>query len=361
MNLAFITGSRSEYGIFKPIIEKLIDTDYDISILAHGVHFLSSYGYTIREIRADNISNLVEIRSFDENCNKSQEFTLTVSSFCQHFELSHYDFVFIIGDRLESYAAALSAHFMKIPIIHQGGGNLTSGSTDDIYRYNITNLSDYHLASSLEAFNRLKMLPNINNNIIMTGSPAISSVKNFLKTPINIRNYIKSIGSDYALITFHSVTSVKENIVEIMKACVSYILGKGCDVLITHPNNDEGSIEILSFIKSIEHHEGVWSVPNLGSDVYYAAINDCKFVIGNSSSGIIEVPYFNKININVGSRQKGRTFDKSIVDVKASISSVISALENNFKNGWKAGHCAEIYGSGDSSIKIKELLHRLDN
>lgn len=361
MKLAFFTGARSEYGIIRKLVLSVIeDNFFDVSIIVSGLHLLKEYGYTVTEIEKDNMPISFKISIYNENKKPDYcDFSSAINKFSTHLNEVQYDAVFVVGDRFEAYAFALAAHFTNTPIIHSGGGTITQGAMDNIYRYNITNLSTYHFATSEGNFKRLLSIPIINKeNTYFTGSVAIDSITDFLSKRHNsIEDAIPGIKRDkYVLITFHSVTNSFEPTDLLLKFSVDLIIENGHQVLITFPNNDPGADKIIDVIESFINIPNVFVVKSLGALDYYKAMFDCKFLLGNSSSGIIEAAYFNKFVINVGARQEGREKDANVIDVDPDFiqleKSIVLLLEKDLykpKNN-------KIYGDGNSILKIIKIL-----
>jgi UDP-hydrolysing UDP-N-acetyl-D-glucosamine 2-epimerase len=362
MKIAFITGARSDYGPFRSTLKAISQDDiFDLTILAHGMHFLELFGNSINELKNDNYGRIVELNTLETNLDKCFEFTNTVDLIYNHLKENLYHLVIVVGDRLESYAASLAAHFAKIPVLHSGGGHLTRGAVDNIYRYNISNLATYHLTTSKKAYATLKKIPIIDKNkLYFTGSATVDAIKDFLVSPISIENYIPALGgNEYTLMTFHPVTLKDEPIIKMMKASVEYLLTHDVNILITYPNNDDKSQDIITYIKSIENQKGVYVMPHLGSMGYYSAIYNADFVVGNSSSGIMEVPYLKKYFVNVGSRQDGRALDRSIINVDANVKDVIDALSSLLLGNSNLVKNEELYGDGTAVEKTTQILHSI--
>ena len=360
MKLAFFTGARSEYGLLRKLISQLkSDSFFEISLLVGGMHLLEKFGNTYSEIEKDGFTIKAKIPFYSEVLSPGQdEFSRAINGIAAVLEKEKYDALFIVGDRLEAYAAALAAHFTDTPVIHSGGGTITEGAVDNIYRYNITNLANLHLATSKGNYERLKSLPVINpENVLFTGSVAIDGIREFLKQPVPIGQFVKGIKKgNFALITFHPATAAKEPLDEILAKSVELILNMNCQVLITYPNNDKGYESILSQIERYRSAKNVFIVENLGAKGYYAALNDCLFVMGNSSSGIVEAPYFHKQVINVGERQKGREKDASIMDVNANWPDVQTLVNKGFNESWPLVENNNIYGDGNSIKNVMKIL-----
>jgi|TARA_Y100000294_G_scaffold30087_1_gene25387 UDP-hydrolysing UDP-N-acetyl-D-glucosamine 2-epimerase len=362
IRIGFFTGWRCEYGLTFELL-KVIDSspDFDLLIYPNGLHFLEKYGYTISEIKNDGFRIGEEIHTYSENGDeKVFELTNSINMTYKVLKRANLDGVLVNGDRIEAYATALAAHFMKLPVFHIGGGVITEGAVDNIYRYNITNLSSVSFVTTQRAFNRLKNLEIIDkNNVHLVGSTAIDRIISFRDNPELPCRFVEGLkNKDYCLMTFHPVTNKSEPIGELMDWSIKMVSSKGYDIVITYPNNDEGCESILEVIEDWKSYHNIHVKKNLGSRGYYAAINESKFVIGNSSSGVIEAPYFNKPVLNIGSRQEGRDKDTGIVDVEPNIDSLNKALEMGFQEGWVSKECHYLYGDGSSSEKIKNVIKK---
>lgn len=364
INLAFITGARSEYSLSKKLLSALYkDKLIELKIYVTGLHLLKKYGYTIDEIKNDGFLIRKEISIYkEEGEEKAFEFIKGIETIYKEIKNEKIDYAYFIGDRLEAYAAALACHFLEIPIIHTGGGNITNGAVDNIYRYNITNLASIHFATSKLTFYRLLELPIINkDNVYFTGSAAIDAIKIFKNNPIPIETYFPYLQSkNYCLMTFNSVTQFKEPIDKIMDAAIEHILNKGVKILITYPNNDAGSEAILNVIDKWKNNENIVVVKHLGAEKYYSALSSALFVIGNSSSGIVEAPYFNVPVLNIGTRQEGREHDKTIVNVAPKLKNVLNTIDEGFTSYWKSVKNNNLFGNGFAINKIIKIIKSLE-
>lgn len=359
MKIGFFTGARSEYGLSKSLLRDLVsDKRFKTLLYVNGMHFLKEYGYTASEIFNDGSPVHGRLKTYSGRERSAGEgFLRSVDIIGSAMRKSKPDMVVVSGDRLEAYSAALAAHFSGIPVAHIGGGALTKGAVDDIYRYNISYLSTLHFATSKGCFSRLSALPGIDRNrIYLVGSTAVDSINKFKKNPAPVSDHVPGLAKGtYVLMTFHPVTRSSEPVRTIMDRAIDKVIGMGLKVLITFPNNDAGSAQLIGLIEKRRMDEGVFVVKHLGAEAYYAAVNDCLFVVGNSSSGVIEAPYFGRTVINVGSRQDGREKDAHVKDVRSDPDSVNRAISAAAK-GAPAARCAYIYGRGGASKKIKEAM-----
>lgn len=362
-NLAFVTGARSEYGIMKNVIKACGNIQsLNVSIIATGMHFQHKYGDTIKEIEIDALAPIIYAPCYvEEEREKEKDFIALINILYTTYQNNYIDYIYIIGDRLEAYAAALAAHFLKIKIAHFAGGQITNGAVDNIYRYNISNLADIHLVTNRYAVDRLKSVPIINcNNIFLVGSSAIDSIKRYLDNPREASEIDpRLIKGNYVLMTFHSETLSKTNInsiPEIMDKCISKIIEKGYKVLVTYPNNDDGSETIVKIIKKWSNNDCVIAIKSLGANQYYVAVDNSAFVIGNSSSGIIEIPYFQKYTFNIGERQSGRNAPRSVINSPNNWNIVEKKLEELLENPLCNYAQEYIYGNGNSLDKIVKCI-----
>lgn len=365
IRIGFITGARSEYGVMKRVIRELAtDSLFDVKIIATGMHYLHKYGDTINEIRSDALAPIIDAPCYvEEERAKEKDFIQLIDTLYSVLANNSFDVVYVIGDRLEAYAAALAAHFLKIPVAHFAGGQLTNGAVDNIYRYNISNIASLHFVTNIYAKERLLHCPIVDvSKVYHVGSSAVDSIQEYLKNPHDAQEIDERLTRDnYALMTFHSETKdviSKHTIPEVMDAAIKTIVGRGVTVLITYPNNDDGSDSIITVIKKWEVNPLVVVRKNLGSEYYYTAIDNAMFVIGNSSSGIIEIPYFQKYTINVGKRQSGRNAPASVISLDDDCDGVVKVINNVIDNPVCTLPQEYIYGRGDSIRQIHFILDK---
>lgn len=365
IKIGFITGARSEYGVMKRVIREISSDDrFEVTIVATGMHYLHKYGDTIDEIRRDALAPIIDAPCYvEEDRDKEKDFIQLIDTLYNVFKGHPFDVIYIIGDRLEAYGAALAAHFLKIPVAHFAGGQLTNGAVDNIYRYNISNLATLHFVTNTFAKQRLLQCPIIDgNNVYHVGSSAIDSIKEYLKQPKEASEIDERLErGNYALMTFHSETKgaiAKNTIPEVMDVSITTILARGVKLLITYPNNDDGSEAIIKVIDKWQSNPDVVVRKNLGSEYYYTAVDNALFVIGNSSSGIIEIPYFQKYTVNIGERQAGRNAPASVISLPDDCEQIKDALNKLLDNPVCTLPQECIYGTGNSINKIHETLVR---
>ncbi len=363
IKIGFVTGARSEYGIMKRVIKELAsDSDFDVTIIATGMHYQHKYGDTIDEIRKDAIAPIIDVPCYvEEERAKEKDFVALIDTLFNALEKQGFDVLYVVGDRLEAYAAALVAHFLKIPVAHFAGGQITNGAVDNIYRYNISNLATLHFVTNSYAVERLKQIPIIDDECIhLVGSSAIDSIKTYLNDPKDASLIDPRLSrNNYVLMTFHSETNTEgqiNTIPEVMDEAINTIVKNGTKLLVTYPNNDDGSEAIIRIIEKWQDNPLVVVRRNLGAALYYVAVDNAQFVVGNSSSGIIEIPYFPKYTINIGERQSGRNAPKSVINVPDDCSKVHNTIESILNDPICKIKQENIYGEGNSIDKIHTIL-----
>lgn len=362
MNLSFVTGARSEYGVMKNVIKECRkSTNFNISIIATGMHYQQKYGETIKEIESDAIAPIIHAPCYvEETRNKVKDFIELIDILYKTYISHKIDIIYIVGDRLEAYAAALAAHFLKIKIAHFGGGQITTGAIDNIYRYNISNLADIHFVTNTYAEERLKQLPVIDNNkVFFVGSSAVDSIMTYLSNPRSLISVdSRLVKNSFVLMTFHPQTIGDFNVPKAMNIAIKSVTENGKKVLLTYPNNDEGCDAIIKTVKKWDKYPNVITIPNLGAENYYAAIDNSLFVIGNSSSGVIEVPYFSKFTINVGLRQNGRNAPKSVINIESDYNLLKTTIKDILEKKIVIPKQEYIYGRGDSIGSIVNIIKK---
>jgi GDP/UDP-N,N'-diacetylbacillosamine 2-epimerase (hydrolysing) len=369
LNICIVTGSRAEYGLFYPLIKRLnAESGCNLNLVVTGAHLSSKYGNTIDDIRNDGFEVAAEV---DINATGGDDLSTTnsigkaVAGLAEAYRRIRPDMVVLLGDRYETFSAAISALILKIPICHVHGGEVTVGAFDDALRHSITKMSALHFVSTEEYRRRVVQLGEDPERVFNVGAIGLDNILNEklddisqLETDLNLK---LSEGS-YALATYHPVTLCDE------KDCVSELkeflnaLEERNDirVIFTRPNADTyGKVVdevITNFVKSDSKRFSIYT--SLGCKRYLSLMKYVDFVIGNSSSGIIETPSFGIPTINVGDRQDGRVRAESIIDCGAKKEDVLCAIDKAMSDSFK-GMCRQIkspYGDGKASDRIASII-----
>lgn len=365
--IAIVTGTRAEFGLLRPLIDSIHRSEeFELQLMVTAMHLSPEFGYTITEIESFNykVSKKIEcLLSSDSAVGVSKSIGLAMIGFADAFEELRPDFVFILGDRSEMLAAATAAMIANVPIGHLHGGETTEGAYDESIRHAITKMSYLHFASTDTYKKRIVQLGEAPDRVFNTGAIGLDSIQNLkLLSRQEFENSIEFIlGERNILITFHPVTLEEntardqfQNILDTLDTLHSTKL------IFTYANSDKSGRIINEMIKEFvarNKHKSV-SFKSLGQLRYLSALQYVDVVLGNSSSGIIEVPYFHIPTINIGDRQKGRVFPMSVLEAEPSPSSLESALKKAFNSSFreKIKLQDQIYGNGNAVNKIIDVL-----
>tara|TARA_B100001564_G_scaffold359749_1_gene382768 strand:- start:2836 stop:3984 length:1149 start_codon:yes stop_codon:yes gene_type:complete len=367
MRVCVVSGSRADYGLLKPLIKKLINDDFfEFHFIVTAMHLSKKYGNTIFEIENDNIPITKKINCLfdsDDSVGITKSISLALSQFGEALHEIKPEMMIILGDRTEMLAASIAASISNIPISHIHGGEVTSGAYDEFIRHSITKMSYYHFTTNLEHKRRVIQLGENPERVFDCGAISIESIMNI--DYLSKRKLESSINFKFekitALITFHPVTlendSSKKHFKEILSTLDNF---KDIKLIFTAANSDKDGKVINSLIRdyvSINKEKSIL-VKSLGQLKYYSSLKYIDFVMGNSSSGIIEVPYFNIPTINIGDRQKGRLSTESVIHVEPTKKDMIDAINLATSSSFRKKICKQklIYGQGNTSEKIIKVL-----
>jgi GDP/UDP-N,N'-diacetylbacillosamine 2-epimerase (hydrolysing) len=366
-----ISGTRAEYGLMRWIIQYLHDdSDLELQIVATGMHLSPEFGLTFKTIIEDGfvINKKVEmLLSSDTSIGLSKSMGLGMISFAEVYNDLNPDVILVLGDRFEIFAAVASAMVSRIPVAHIHGGEATEGLIDEPIRHSITKMSHIHFTATEAYRNRVIQLGEQPDKVFYTGTPGLDNIsklrlynKDEFEKSINFE-----IGEKCFLVTFHPVTLEKgtsaHQFDELLEA-IEYF--NDYKVIFTLPNADTDGrivIEKIQQYVSLNSNKSV-AFTSMGQIRYLSALKYVSMVIGNSSSGLTEVPSFKIPTINIGDRQKGRIKADSVIDCLPSkeeiIKSISLGLSLEFQS--KLPNIQNPYGSGGASKKIVEILKNID-
>lgn len=369
-NVAILTTSRADYSILRNLINLCKSSKkLKFKLIVSGQHMSKKYGNTFKEIESDyGKKNLIKI-----NLNVSLsnvEFLIQViqnagKKFSNLFTKNKFDFIILLGDRYETLSIAITSVMHEIPIIHINGGEKTIGSTDDMFRHCITKLSNYHFVSCKRYFKRVLQLGEKRNNIFNVGSlgvEAFSNSKTINKTEIERKLKIKFSKKNY-LICVNSTTYGNENINNLLKNLFLALNEiKDSTIIFTLPNSDLKSDIISRKIKDFcKSSKNAFYFKNLGHIYFKSVLKNCNAIIGNSSSGVIEVPSLGIPTINIGIRQEGRERTTSIIDCKGEREKILNAIYKSQNTKFKFKYITKrskkfLYKKNSSKKIFKKIL-----
>ena len=331
MKIAIATGTRADWGLLSPLAQELSKKrNVEIYILATNMHYLPEYGFTWKEIVADGFKIAADIPTSGTPAEITSQ---TISGFDNIFKKNTFDCCIILGDRFEMLGVATAAILNKLHIVHIAGGEISEGAFDDSMRHAITKLSTLHLTETEEYRNRVIQMGEEPNRVINTGAIGVHNAINVEIMPLNeLEQSINFTLSDKCLlVTLHPATLEKASPTEQMQNLLTALDSMPeYKLLFTLPNNDENSAPMIDLINKYRDNnpQRMCVVPSLGRIKYLSALRYVTAVVGNSSSGLIEVPSAGIPTLNIGIRQQGRTAGKSVIHCGTSVDDIIVGLKN---------------------------------
>ena len=365
--ITVLTATRAEYGLLKPVIFGLREK-YDVKVVATGAHLSPEFGETYREIEKDGIvidKKIPILLSSDSPVAISKSMALAVSGFADYFDSNQTDALLVLGDRYETLAVCIAAMNERIPIIHLYGGDTTEGAIDEAIRHSITKLSYLHLVCTEEAKKRVLQMGENPNRVYVVGSLGVeNALKQKMLSKAELEKSIGMVlGDKYSVVTFHPVTlensSAEEQCRELIDALEEF---QNTSFIITKANADaDGRIINILMGDFARRRSNVKLFDSLGSERYLSAIKYADMVIGNSSSGLSEVPSFGVPTVNIGDRQRGRLKPRSVIDCEPTKESIIQAIRKASSKEFRdlCIKCKNPYGDGKTTPKIVTAIDEM--
>lgn len=371
--IAVVTTTRAEYGLLRPVILELRRYENEslkVDLLVSGTHLSEKFGMTINEIKKDRLRIDYEIPitlDTDSPIAISKNQADALVKFTEIFVQKCYNGVILLGDRYEMLAIAIAACNTQTPIFHISGGDVTEGAIDDCIRHSITKMSYLHFSTNEESMKRIIQLGESSNRVFNYGS---TSIDNIMHMPfLSKKEAMQSVNCKndrFAVCTYHPVTLEKNNLNEQMNNFFEAIATfPEIDFIVTKSNADQGGAFINTLLDSkVYELKNMHVFPSLGVLRYLSLVKYSQFVLGNSSSGIVEVPAFGIPTINIGDRQKGRLRCDSVIDCMSDRDSIIEAIHLALSDDFNdiSKKVVSPFGDGNAAPRIaKKCMETVNN
>ena len=367
--ICVVTGTRADYGLLRWVMQEIRDSEsLDLLIVATGMHLSPEFGLTYREIEEDGfrISRKVEmLLSSDTPVGITKSIGLAIAGFADAFAELQPDLVLVLGDRYEIFSAVASATIARVPIAHLHGGEATQGLIDEAIRHSITKMSHLHFVAAEEYRRRVIQLGELPERVFCVGG---MGVDNIAKTKLLPRNELEAaidfkFGERSLMITFHPVTlergSAEFQMAELLEALA---LTNGINFIFTMPNSDTESRVLFKMIDKFvkKYPERAKAYTSLGQLRYLSCLQFIDAVVGNSSSGLLEVPSFFKPTINIGDRQRGRIKASSVIDCEPNQVAIGAAIQKALSRDFQFRLASTVnpYGIGGASEAIARIIEK---
>ena len=364
--IGVFTGTRAEYGLLKPLIEKINrDCELELYLIVTGSHLEEKFGDTYREIIADGYSIAYQL-PMDLVSDTPRGICISMSKelagLAEVFEQTTLDLLFLLGDRYEAFIAATTAMMFRIPIAHLHGGEITEGVLDESIRHSISKMSALHFVSTEVHSRRLKQMGEELGRIWNVGALGVENIKQvkYLSRDELCDMYSPLFGKPYILITYHPVT-LEKGMARIQFEDFLYVISqrKEYNYIFTYANADAEGNEINQLINGyVEHNPNACAFKSLGQVGYLSALKYACCVAGNSSSGIIEAPSFHIPTINIGNRQKGRECSQTVISCGYGTQEISEAFEQALSEAFtdRCKYYSNPYEGKDTSNRIIQIV-----
>jgi len=366
--VAYVTGTRADYGLFSEPLKRIREHPrLELSLIVTGMHLEPEFGSTIKEIEADAMPIAARVPSLtggDTGADQARSVGNAVLGITNALVDNRPDVLIVLGDRAEMLAGAIAAAHLNIAVAHVHGGDL-SGTVDDLVRNAITKLSHVHFAATEDAAERLRAMDEQPERIHVTGAPGLDYLSRF--EPIALDQLARELDFDakrpFVIFTQHPVTLEMEAAAEQMETSLQALAASEVQVVATYPNADAGGRAMIGVLERWKDREWLHVTPNLGRHRYASLLKHAAAVAGNSSSGIIEAPFFGVPVVNIGTRQLGRLRADNVLDAGYDREEIRAALvcaltDESFIA--RARHTRNPYGDGHAGERIVEVLTSLE-
>jgi UDP-N-acetylglucosamine 2-epimerase (non-hydrolysing)/GDP/UDP-N,N'-diacetylbacillosamine 2-epimerase (hydrolysing) len=369
--LCVVTGSRAEYGLLRPLLELIAgDPDLALQLVVTGMHLSPEFGSTERIIESDGFTitrKIITLLSSDSPAAVAKSIGIGVIGFADAFESLRPDLVVLLGDRFEIFAAAQAALVARIPVAHIHGGETTEGVIDEAFRHAITKMSHFHFTSAEAHRRRVIQLGEDAQRVFNVGAIGLDSIH---RLPLLDRAQLEEalafkLGAPTFLVTFHPTTLDAAGPGLALQALLAALdLFPSAKIIFTKPNADTDSRLVAAGIDQYcaANPGRAMAATSLGQQRYLSAIKHADVVIGNSSSGLLEVPAFRKPTVNIGTRQRGRLKAASVIDCGETAGEIAAAIEKAQSREFRAvlDSFVSPYQGKDVSLQIKTVLKNAD-
>lgn len=353
--ILFLTGTRADFGKIKSLIQILKEHPiFEPYIFVTGMHLQEEYGYTLLEVERCGYKNIHTFKNHTHETTMDLTLAKTIEGLSAYVKECKPDMIVIHGDRVEALAGSIVGSLNNILVSHIEGGEV-SGTIDELIRHATSKMSHIHFVSNNIAKKRLMQMGELSESIFVIGSPDVDIMfSKDLPDLSTAKSYYDIIFEKYAMAMFHPVTTESNFMQQYADNFVQALLDDNHNYVVVYPNNDLGSQTIINAYDRLKQNPRFRIFPSLRFEYFLTLLKNAQFIIGNSSAGIREAPYYGLPIINIGTRQQNRALHAEIVNVDYSIESISKALINIDVH--QARPSKNDFGTGDSSIMFLETL-----
>ena len=325
--ILFLTGTRADFGKLKSLIQITNESEqFDVHIFVTGMHLQSKYGYTVEEIYKSGFPNIY--RFINTNSEKSMDLTLakTIEGLSNYVNEFPVDLIVVHGDRVEALAGAIVGSLNNIHTSHIEGGEV-SGTIDELIRHSVSKMCHSHFVSNDLAKKRLLQMGELESSIKIIGSPDVDIMfSKSLPSITDVKSRYDIPFISYSVVMFHPVTTEYDDIEIQAENLVNALIDSKKNYVVIYPNNDMGSNQILKSYKRLENNSKFKVYPSIRFEYFLTLIKYSQSIIGNSSAGIREAPYYGIPTVNIGTRQENRSLTNGIINCSYNTIDIMNAI-----------------------------------
>lgn len=353
-----MTGTRADFGKIKSLLYRMDESErFDVHIFVTGMHMLRKYGYTCDEVEKAGFTNIYKFINQTQGDTMDMVLAKTISGFSDYIKETAPDMIVVHGDRVEALAGAIVGSLNNILVSHIEGGEV-SGTIDELIRHAVSKMSHLHFVANESAQRRLVQLGESVESIHVVGSPDLDIMASpGLPSLAEVKQRYEIPFDAYAVVLFHPVTTELDTLKREANNLVDAIFESGKNYVVIYPNNDHGSDTILGAYRRFVGYDRVRIFPSMRFEYFLSLMKHSEFVIGNSSAGIREAPFYSVASIDIGSRQKNRARSESVIPCGATVSEILLAIRGLPEHVQSS---PSEFGDGDSAEKFYRALNNGD-
>ena len=352
--IGFLTGTRADFGKIKSLITILeAHPNFEPFVFVTGMHLQEEYGFTVIEVERCGFSNIYTFTNHTHESTMDLTLAKTIEGFSAFVKDISPDLIVVHGDRVEALAGALVGSLNNVLVAHIEGGEL-SGTIDELIRHSTSKMSHIHFVANKLAKDRLIQMGEVPESIFIIGSPDVDTMfSNKLPNLEEVRRYYEIPFQDYGIAMFHPITTEIENIEKYTSNFTKALVDSGKNFVVVYPNNDLGSSTIISAFKKLKEDNRFRVIPSIRFEYFLVLLKNAQFIIGNSSAGIREAPYYGVPTINIGTRQENRALHSHIINTSYQYEEIVSALNTKLE---RVTPDKQSFGNGKSDVLFLESL-----
>lgn len=353
--ILFLTGTRADFGKIKSLIEVCNNSDqFEVDIFVTGMHMHKQYGETVVEIERCGYPRIFKFLNYTSETTMDLTLAKTIDGLSGYIKEYRPDLIIVHGDRVEALAGAIVGALNNILVGHIEGGEV-SGTIDELIRHSVSKLSHIHFVSNELAKKRLVQMGELEKQVFVIGSPDIDVMfSDNLPNLDRAKEYYNIVFDSYSIVLFHPVTTEQDRIQKDAEILVQAMLMDSGNYVVIYPNNDMGTSLILNAYQALQSNPRFKIFPSLRFEYFLMLLKNAEFMIGNSSAGIREAPYYGIPSINLGSRQKNRAFGETIIHADFSEEEISKAINTARRMG--KGQPKRDFGKGNSNEQFFEII-----